>query len=205
MHSAGKNHWEHVYTSKSEDALSWHQPVPTLSFELIRQFAPPCSSVIDVGGGSSILAGMLVEQGFSPCTVLDVSQAALEKAKARLTPSIRSRIDWRVADILSEPDLPAFDVWHDRAVFHFMVEPRDRAAYIALAERTVTSNGIMVLGVFGLDGPEKCSGLEVQRYDLSSLARQFDQSFRPVKEVHELHNTPWGTPQSFLYAVLKRR
>lgn len=150
--------------------LSWHQSAPTLSFELIWQFASPGSSVIDIGGGSSILAGMLVEQGFSPCTVLDISQAALEKAKVRLSPSIWSKIDWRVADILNEPDLPAFDVWHDRAVFHFMIEPKDRAAYIALAERTVSPNGLLVLGVFGLDGPEKCSGLEVQRYDLNSLA-----------------------------------
>lgn len=205
MDSTGKNHWEHIYTSKSEEMLSWHQPAPTLSFELIRQLAPPGSSVIDVGGGSSILAGMLVEQGFSPCTVVDLSQAALEKAKARLNPSIRSKIDWRVADILSDPDLPAFDVWHDRAVFHFMVEPSDRAAYIALAERTVASKGLLILGVFGLDGPEKCSGLEVQRYDLNSLAREFDRSFHLVKEAHELHNTPWGAPQSFLYAVLKRR
>jgi SAM-dependent methyltransferase len=204
MRYGDENHWEQIYTSKTEQMLSWHQPASALSFELIRQFARPGSSVIDIGGGSSTLAGRLVEEGFSPCAVLDISKAALEKAKSHLEPSIRTRIDWLVADVLSESDLPSFDVWHDRAVFHFLVEPSQRAAYIALAERTLPPHGLLILSTFGLEGPEKCSGLPVQRYDAISLARQFEQSFRLRKEVHEVHSTPWGAPQPFLYVVMER-
>jgi SAM-dependent methyltransferase len=205
MQHGDEDHWEQIYTSKPEEMLSWHQSVPALSFDLIRQCARPGSNVIDIGGGSSTLAGMLVEGGFSPCTVLDISKAAFDRAKNRMAPSIRPRIDWRVADVLREPNLPAYDVWHDRAVFHFLVEPEQRAAYAALAERTVAPQGLLVLGTFGLDGPEKCSGLPVQRYDAASLAKQFDRSFRLKKEAHEVHNTPWGTPQSFVYIVMERR
>jgi SAM-dependent methyltransferase len=147
---------------------------------------------------------MLVEEGFSRCTVLDISKAALDRAKERLASSIRDKIDWRVGDILSEPDLLTYDIWHDRAVFHFLVAPEQRDAYVALAERTILPKGILVLGTLGLDGPEKCSGLPVQRYDAGSLAKQFARCFRLKKEAHEVHHTPWETPQSFLYAVMER-
>jgi len=199
------NHWEQIYTSKSEETLSWHQSVPALSFNLIRQFARPGGSVIDIGGGSSTLAGMLVEEGFSPCAVLDISKTALDQAKNRLAASIRPRIDWRVADILRAPDLPTYDIWHDRAVFHFLIEPEQRAAYVALADRTVAPQGILVLGTFNSDGPENCSGLHVQRYDAESLTKHFEQSFRLKMEAHETHATPWGAPQSFVYVVMERR
>jgi hypothetical protein len=148
---------------------------------------------------------MLVEEGFSPCAVLDISKTAINRAKNRLAPSIRPRIDWRVADILSAPDLPAYDIWHDRAVFHFLVDPDQRAAYVALVERTVAPQGFLVLGTFSLDGPEKCSGLPVQRYDAVSLTKHFDRSFRLKIEAHETHATPWGAPQSFIYVVMERR
>jgi len=163
--------------------LSWHQSVPSSSFELIRHFAKPGSSVIDIGGESSILAGMLVEEGFSPCTVLDISKAALDGAKNRLAPSIRCRIDWKVADILSETDLATYDIWHDRAVFHFLVEPRQQEAYIAFAERTVKPQGLLVLGTFALDGPEKCSGLPVQRYDADSWQSSLVGAFGSEKKI----------------------
>jgi SAM-dependent methyltransferase len=199
------NHWEQIYTSKPEETLSWHQSVPALSFDLIQQFARPGSGVIDIGGGSSALAGMLVGEGFSPCAVLDISKTALDRAKNRLAPSIRPRIDWRVADMLSAPDLPAYDIWHDRAVFHFLVEPEQRAAYVALAERTVAPQGLLVLGTFSLDGPENCSGLHVQRYDAESLTKHFDRSFLLKTEAHEIHITPWRASQSFIYVVMERR
>ena len=205
MQSVDDSHWQQIYTSKSEEMLSWHQAVPTLSLELIREFARPGSSVIDVGGGSSTLVGMLVHEGFSPCTVLDISQSALDGAKRRLVPSTVSKIDWRVGDVLRESNLPLHDVWHDRAVFHFMIEPEERAAYVALAERTVAAQGKLILGTFGLDGPERCSGLPVQRYDADSLAQQFEQNFRLQRQVHEVHHTPWGAEQSFLYIVMERR
>jgi ubiquinone/menaquinone biosynthesis C-methylase UbiE len=198
-------HWQQIYTAKPEEALSWHQAAPALSFDLIRQNARPGSSVIDIGGGSSTLTGMLVEEGFSTCTALDISQAALDRARERLAPPIRHRIDWRVADVLSELELPAYDVWHDRAVFHFLVEAEQQAAYVALAERTVKPQGLLVVGTFRLDGPDKCSGLPVKRYDAESLARQFDRSFHFKMEAHEMHPTPWGERQSFVYVVMEHR
>ncbi|MDR3726278.1 MAG: class I SAM-dependent methyltransferase [Terracidiphilus sp.] len=204
MQQGDQNHWENIYASKPDEKLSWLQPSPDLSLNLIREFAPPASSVIDIGGGSSALAGLLVEAGFVPCTVLDISSAALDRAKSRVDPSIQARIDWRAADILGEPDLPVVDVWHDRAVFHFLVEPEQRAAYIALARRTVASHGLIVLATFALDGPEKCSGLPVQRYDAASLAGQFAPDFQLMREAHEVHETPWGAKQSFIYVVLQR-
>ncbi len=197
-------HWDQIYNAKPEEALSWHQGAPGVSFDLIRNHARAGSSVIDIGGGSSTLAGMLVEEGFSACTVLDISPAALDRARKRLAPSMRDRIDWRVADVLSEFALPTYDVWHDRAVFHFLVEGEQQAAYVALAERTVKPQGLLVVGTFRLDGPDKCSGLPVKRYDAQSLAKQFERSFRVQSEAHEMHLTPWGERQSFLYLVMER-
>jgi hypothetical protein len=110
-----------------------------------------------------------------------------------------------VSPIFSAPDLPAYDIWHDRAVFHFLVEPEQRAAYVVLAERTVAPQGFIVLGTFSLDGPEKCSGLRVQRYDAESLTKPFDRSFLLKTEAHEIHTTPWGASQSFIYVVMERR
>jgi SAM-dependent methyltransferase len=204
MRQGDREHWESIYAEKPEEMLSWSQPSPVRCLKLIRQFSRPGSSVIDIGGGSSTLAGMLVEEGFSPCTVLDISSAALERARSRLDPAIQTRIDWRVADLLDEPELPKFDVWHDRAVFHFLVEPEQRAAYVKVAERTVAPLGLMVMATFALDGPEKCSGLPVERYDAASLARHFEQSFRLKHEDREMHETPWGVSQPFLFVVLER-
>lgn len=199
------NHWEQIYKSKPEETLSWHQSMAALSFDLIRQFVRPGSSVIDIGGGSSNLAGMLVEERFSLCAVLDISKTALDRAKKHLAPSIRPKIDWRVADILSAPDLPTYDIWHDRAVFHFLIQPEQRAAYAAIADRTAAPQGLLVLGTFSLDGPEICSGLHVQRYDAESLTKHFERSFRLKMEAHETHATPSGAPQSFIYVVMERR
>lgn len=197
-------HWNTVYGSRPEESLSWHQPAPTLSLALIRRFAAPGSSVLDVGGGSSTLAGALAAEGFSPCTVLDISETALQHARERIAPTLRDRIQWRVADVLDNPDLPAVDLWHDRAVFHFLTTPEERSTYAALAARTVTPGGHLIVGTFALDGPQKCSGLPVQRYDAATLAAQFAPAFRLIHEDRELHTTPAGAAQPFTYAVLQR-
>ncbi|HEV2275453.1 MAG TPA: class I SAM-dependent methyltransferase [Acidobacteriaceae bacterium] len=199
------SHWETIYRSKPDETLSWHQAFPGLSYRLIRQYARPGSSVMDAGGGSSALIGMLAKEGFAPCMVIDLSQAALDRARERLEPSIRDRIEWRAADLLGMPQLPSFDVWHDRAVFHFLSEPAQRAAYVALAGRTVRPGGIAIVGAFHLEGPEKCSGLPVQRYGAESLAKEFESSFELVKAEQDVHSTPWGARQPFVYVVMKRR
>ena len=204
MSESSKTHWDTIYGSRADDSLSWHQPAPTLSLALIRRFAAPGSSILDVGGGSSTLAGALISEGFSPCTVLDISETALAHARERIAPALRDRIHWRVADILDNPALPAVALWHDRAVFHFLTTPEQRSTYAALAARTVTPGGHLILGTFALDGPQKCSGLPVQRYDAATLAAQFAPAFRLIHEDRELHITPAGATQPFTYAVLQR-
>ena len=197
--------WEQTYASKSDHLLSWTQSKPELSLELIHTFGRRPGSVIDVGGGSSALAARLIESGTPSCIVLDISPTALERAKSQADAAVRNRIEWRVADILTADDLPEVDVWHDRAVFHFLVDPQKRAAYVKQAKRTVSPGGILILGAFALNGPALCSGLPVQRYDAESLTAEFASSF-DFRDVHyELHRTPWGATQPFIYQVMERR
>jgi 2-polyprenyl-3-methyl-5-hydroxy-6-metoxy-1,4-benzoquinol methylase len=194
-------HWETVYTSKSDAELSWTQAEPATSLALIAE-ACSADSVIDVGGGTSLLADRLLDRGYA-VTVLDISQAAIDRARQRLgTRAIE--VDWIVADVTAGPELGTSDVWHDRAVFHFLITPGDRAAYVALLARTISVGGHAVIATFAMDGPEKCSGLEVRRYDGGTLAAELGPRFRLMKSVPELHRTPWNAAQSFQYSLLKR-
>ena len=199
-----KDHWEAIYTSEADAELSWYQQQSGASYQLITEFAKRGSSVIDVGGGSSLLTAQLVMDGFEPVTVLDLSKAALERAQNRIAPSLRSQIDWRVGDILANPELPPCDVWHDRAVFHFLVELEDQARYAVLAARTVRQRGFLIVGTFSPDGPEKCSGLPVHRYNGDSLASVFGEDFDLRRIVEEEHITPSGVRQPFVYVVMER-
>jgi SAM-dependent methyltransferase len=200
-----KDHWETIYASKTDAELSWHQQKPGASHQLITEFATFGGSVIDIGGGSSSLAAQLVMDGFMPVTVLDISKAALERAQNRIAPSLRSQIDWRVGDILASPELPSCDVWQDRAVFHFLVQPDDQARYAALARETVKQHGFLIVGTFASDGPERCSGLPVHRYDSNSLPDVFGEDFELKRTVIEEHITPSGVRQPFVYVVMERR
>jgi 2-polyprenyl-3-methyl-5-hydroxy-6-metoxy-1,4-benzoquinol methylase len=194
-------HWETVYSSKRDAELSWTQAEPATSLALIAD-ACPTGRVVDVGGGTSLLAERLVERGYA-VTVLDISQAAIDRARERL--GMRAgEVRWRVADVTAVADLGSFDVWHDRAVFHFLTAAADRAAYVALLARTVPVGGHAVIATFALDGPEKCSGLEVRRYDGRALAVELGPRFRLLKTVPELHRTPWNAAQSFQYSLFER-
>jgi SAM-dependent methyltransferase len=190
-------HWDAVYGSKRDEEVSWTEPDPRTSLSLIGELAPPPARVIDVGGGTSRLAGRLLDGGYT-VAVLDVSGAALTRARDALGER-GAHVRWVVADVTAQPplELGTFDVWHDRAVFHFLTEAGDRSAYAALAARTV-------LATFALDGPEKCSGLPVCRYDGARLAAELGEPFALIKSVPVVHVTPWGKPQSFQYAVLRR-
>jgi SAM-dependent methyltransferase len=194
-------HWETVYTSKSDSALSWTQAEPAASLALIAE-ACSIGSVIDVGGGTSRLAEKLLGRGYA-ITVLDISQAAINRARGRLG-TRAAEVGWTVADVTAGPHLGTFDVWHDRAVFHFLTAAEDREAYAALLARTLPPGGHAVIATFALDGPEKCSGLEVRRYDGGALAAELGPRFRSLKSVPELHRTPWGAPQSFQYSLFER-
>jgi SAM-dependent methyltransferase len=197
-------HWERVYSTKAPDAVSWYRPHLETSIALIEQAAAGCSaSIIDVGGGESTLADDLLERGYRNITVLDISPTALAVTKKRLGPSA-GLIHWLLADV-TQASLPlhAYDVWHDRAVFHFLTAPEQRIAYVLNVLRAVKPGGHVIVSTFGPEGPTKCSGLDVVRYDGGSLHHQFGRRFRLVKSSKELHQTPFGATQQFLYCYCR--
>jgi SAM-dependent methyltransferase len=205
MQSEGRQaHWEGVYTKKGENEVSWFQESPAPSLQLIAQVgATPASAIIDIGGGASRLVDNLIEQGFEDVTVLDLSEAALEAAKARLG-GRAAQVQWIVADATVWEPLKAYDIWHDRAAFHFLTEDRDRAAYIARLERALKVGGYAIIATFALDGPERCSGLPVVRYDPASLGQSLGRAFQLVDTRRQIHATPWGSEQSFQFSVFRR-
>jgi len=205
MDSASRQaHWENVYTTKGENEVSWFQQDPAPSFELIIQAgATHGSAIIDIGGGASRLVDHLVEDGFEDVTVLDLSGAALEAARKRLE-SRANRVHWVVADATAWEPAKAYDIWHDRAAFHFLTEEKDRAAYIARLTRGVKAGGHAIIATFALDGPEKCSGLPVARYDSASLAWTLGSKFQLVHTRRHEHATPWGSRQMFQFSVFRR-
>lgn len=195
-----RTHWEKIYSTKAPDQVSWYRPHLETSQTLIKRAATDrTASIIDVGGGESTLVDDLLEQGFQNITVLDVSQAAIDVNKSRLRERARE-VHWIVADITQvELEPGAYDVWHDRAVFHFLTAPEQRTAYVRRIARSVRSGGHVIVSTFGPEGPTKCSGLDVVRYDSDSLHDQFGARFRLVESSKEVHQTPFGTTQQFLY------
>ena len=199
-----KAHWEQVYQSKGPEQLSWFQAEATLSRELIARFAPDRNScIVDVGAGASTLVDGLLADGYSHVTVLDLSVAALDVTRRRLGANA-SRVLWLEGDVLtvSLPEASA-DVWHDRAVFHFLTDPVDRVRYVEQVRRVVRPNGMVLVATFADDGPTRCSGLDVQRYSPDELHNEFGRDFRLLESRREEHHTPWGTPQAFTYCVCR--
>lgn len=199
-----KTHWDHVYQTKAADEVSWYSPHLQTSLRLIEDAAPSRdSAIIDVGAGEATLVDDLVARGYGDVTVLDISQAALEAAKERLGASA-SRVHWIAGDITAiELESCRYDLWHDRAVFHFLTSAEDRAAYVREVVRAVKPTGHVIIATFGREGPEKCSGLDVVRYDAQSLHEEFGPRFCLLGSVTEQHETPWGTPQQFTYCILR--
>lgn len=197
-------HWEHVYRTKAPDAVSWYAPHLDTSLKLIERAAPERqAAIIDVGSGESTLADDLVAQGYRDLTVLDISQTAIDVARHRLGEATRF-VNWHCADVTTAL-LPEahFDVWHDRAVFHFLTEPQQRLAYVRQVFRSVKPGGHVIVSTFGPEGPEKCSGLDVVRYDAEALHQQFGKSFKLIDSSTEMHRTPFGTDQQFLYCYCR--
>ena len=200
-----KQHWEQVYTTKASNHVSWFQEHANLSLALIKQIGVvKDAAIIDVGGGASNLVDDLAAESYSDLTVLDLSSAALDVAKQRLGKHAEA-VQWIVGDI-TKADLPAnrFDVWHDRAVFHFLTNPADRQAYVEQVMRSVSPNGHVIIATFSEDGPEKCSGLPVMRYSHKTLHAEFGNDFLLVKHQKEAHHTPFGTVQQFVYCYFLR-
>lgn len=200
-----REHWERVYSTKATTAVSWFQEHAENSLRLIQTTGVSLDApIIDVGGGASTLVDDLLSHGFSNLTVLDLSVAALHAAQARLGERA-SQVTWIEADVGSA-DLPeqGFEVWHDRAVFHFLTEPQERQAYVANVLRSVRPGGHVIVATFAEDGPTQCSGLPVMRYSADELHAEFGQPFSLQQHTKESHHTPFGTVQQFTYCYCRR-
>lgn len=199
-----QTHWETVYTTKAEDEVSWFQASPAPSLEAIaRAGAQQASAIIDIGGGASRLVDHLLAQGFIDVTVLDLSGAALDAAKARLGAQA-GKVGWIVADVTTWEPPRTYDVWHDRAAFHFLTGESDRVAYLARLARALKIGGHAVIATFALDGPERCSGLPVMRYDAASLGLALGPAFKLIHTSRHEHATPWDSRQVFQFSVFRR-
>jgi trans-aconitate methyltransferase len=199
-----KSHWERVYATKTETEVSWYQADPAPSLEtLARAGADRRSAVIDVGGGTSSLVDRLIHGGYEDVTVLDVSAAALAAARARLGEAGR-KVHWLVADATEWAPERRYDVWHDRAAFHFLVDPEDRAAYVERLREALPPGGRAIIATFAPDGPERCSGLPIMRYDGPSLAAALGPNFVLLESRRHDHLTPSGAVQRFQFSVFRR-
>ncbi len=200
-----KLHWETVYQSKSNEQISWYREHLDNSVRMILNTdVGKDAAIIDVGGGSSTLADDLLENGFVDVSVLDISAKALEKSKERLGRK-SDLVEWIEADI-TDANLPKnhYDVWHDRAVFHFLTDENDRKKYVELVMRSLKVGGHIIVASFGLNGPQKCSGLDVVRYSPETMHSEFGNEFKLVKSMTETHRTPFDTSQEFIYCYCRK-
>lgn len=198
--TSSRDHWNTIYTTKTEEQVSWFEPVPAVSVKLMRAAGlSQDTCVLDVGGGDSRLVDYLVDHGLDCIAVLDVSGAALERAKARLG-APAAALEWIEADVADGWSLRAMDIWHDRAVFHFLTKTEDRARYRTHLMRTLKAGGSAIVATFAPDGPEKCSGLPVVRYSPETLSEELGSGLRIMESVRHVHRTPWGTTQAFQYS-----
>lgn len=198
-------HWQNVYATKGEAEVSWFQDSPTISLDMIRAARPDRdAAIIDIGGGASRLVDALLREGYRDLTVLDLSANALDTAKKRIG-AAASTVDWIVADATTWRPMKTYDVWHDRAAFHFLTDPHDRAAYVERLRLAVKPEGHVIIATFAPDGPEACSGLPVQRHDSASLAAELEPDFELVETRSETHRTPWNSTQAFQFSRFRRR
>lgn len=198
-----KDHWNFIYSTKAVNEVSWFENEPQPSLNLILQTLPDGGAVVDIGGGASCLVDRLLAAGTYELAVLDVSQVAIDHTRARLD-AAGEQIRWIVCDITKATDIGEFDLWHDRAVFHFLTTADDRRAYVDLAARTVRQGGFLVMSTFALEGPKKCSGLDACQYSIATLSAELSPYFTALRSIEHLHVTPAGTQQAFLYAVFQR-
>ncbi|MDH3275256.1 MAG: class I SAM-dependent methyltransferase [Gammaproteobacteria bacterium] len=200
MGKSGKNHWQRVYGEKEPTAVSWYQPVPKISLQLIRStHIARDEPILDAGGGASTLVDHLMSEGYTDISVLDISGKALERSRARLGDRADA-VTWIESDVTEFEPLRRFALWHDRAVFHFLTKSADRDKYIEVVCRALQPNGHLVLATFGPEGPERCSGLDIQRYGVDELQKLFGSRFDLCSHELDEHATPMGSKQQFLYS-----
>jgi SAM-dependent methyltransferase len=201
-----REHWDAIYTTRREQDLSWFETAPVVSMRLIQAAGLSTETcVIDIGGGDSRLVDQLLAKGVTCLAVLDVSGVVLRRAQARLGAAAEATaLTWIESDVVGEWSLKPVDIWHDRAVFHFLTAPEDRARYLEHLRGTLKPGGTAIIATFALDGPKKCSGLPVVHYSASTLAAELGSDFTLVETIPYLHRTPSGVPQSFQYSRFQR-
>lgn len=200
-----KKHWEEIYQSKQLNEVSWFQPTPQTSLDFINEFSvSPTAKIIDVGGGDSLLVDHLLDLGYMDITVLDISESALKRAKERLGHRA-SEVKWIVSDAATFKPTEKYDFWHDRAAFHFLTEEQEIESYLENAQRSVKPDGILVLGTFSEEGPQKCSGIKIKQYSESSISSRLQKDFKKIKCVTNDHKTPFDTIQNFIFCSFKKR
>ncbi|MGL3105878.1 class I SAM-dependent methyltransferase [Bradyrhizobium sp. BR 1432] len=198
-------HWDNVYATKGEAEVSWFQSSPTTSLAMIRAAnLDPEAAIIDIGGGASRLVDALLQDGHRDIAVLDLSANALDVAKKRLG-AAASTVDWIVADATTWRPAKTYGLWHDRAAFHFLTDPRDRAAYVERLRSALAPGGHVIIATFAPNGPEKCSGLPVQRHDSASLLAELGAEFELIEARRETHHTPWDSTQAFQFSRFQKR
>lgn len=205
MENGIKHHWEKVFTTKAYNEVSWFQEYPKTSVEFLELFNLPLdANIIDVGAGDSRFVDVLLEKGYRNIWVLDISGAALERAKSRLGDKA-SQVNWVVSDVLDFKPAVKFDFWHDRAAFHFLTTDEKISKYVALTSHSICANGFLVLGTFSESGPTKCSGLEIKQYTETSMSDRFNENFDRVRCVREEHATPFNTVQNFQFCSFRKK
>ena len=204
MEKTGKNHWDTVYETKTSGQLSWTQEIPQTSLDFIHSFGLPMTAkIIDIGGGDSRLVDFLLQVGFENITVLDISGKALEKAKTRLGDSAQ-KVNWIVSDITEfQPDT-MYDLWHDRATFHFLTSEERIKKYVQVCGSHIAAGGYLVLATFSEQGPQKCSGLEIRQYSQTTMSSRFENMFERIKCLDENHITPAKPSQQFLFCSFRK-
>ncbi len=200
-----KNHWENIYQTKKLSDVSWYQPVPETSLTFFKKFeVPKQAKIIDVGGGDSFLADHLLDLGYQNISVLDISKTAIERAKLRLGDRAEM-VSWITEDVSTFNSIQKYDIWHDRAAFHFLTNQNDISNYVKIASRSLHAEGVLILGTFSEKGPKKCSGIEIKQYSIEELVETFDPFFENIDGINLDHSTPFDTIQNFTFCSFRKR
>ena len=199
-----KKHWENIYQTKELKDVSWFQPTPETSLDFFKQFKVPTNAkVIDIGGGDSFLVDHLIDFGYQDISVLDISAAAIDKAKQRLGDKAKN-VKWIVADAATFKPTEKYDFWHDRAAFHFLTDEQEISNYLQTAQESINPTGVLVIGTFSEQGPKKCSGIEIKQYSETSMTNRLKMFFEKIKCITVDHKTPFDTIQNFVFCSFRK-
>jgi 2-polyprenyl-3-methyl-5-hydroxy-6-metoxy-1,4-benzoquinol methylase len=199
-----KKHWENIYQTKEPEDVSWFQATPETSLYFFNKYnVPKTAKIIDIGGGDSFLVDYLLDKGYEDISVLDISAAAINRAKKRLGDRAQ-KVNWIVEDVTTFKPQEKYDFWHDRAAFHFLTSEEDVSHYLETAAQSISQSGILIIGTFSEEGPKKCSGLEIKQYSEASMTRRLKNLFEKIKCITVDHQTPFNTVQNFIFCSFRK-